>query len=97
VLHPSQLYEALLEGLVLFLILWFYSAKQRPYMAVSGMFLLFYGVFRYFVEFYRTPDEHLQDMAANWGMTMGQVLSTPMIIIGAIMLLMAYMPNKVKA
>ena len=97
VLHPSQLYEALLEGLVLFLILWFYSAKQRPYMAVSGLFLLFYGVFRYFVEFYRTPDEHLQDMATNWGMTMGQVLSTPMIIIGAIMLLMAYMPNKVKA
>jgi phosphatidylglycerol:prolipoprotein diacylglycerol transferase len=97
VLHPSQLYEALLEGLVLFLILWFYSAKQRPYMAVSGMFLLFYGIFRYFVEFYRTPDQHLQELAADWGMTMGQILSTPMIIIGGILLAMAHMSNSNKA
>jgi phosphatidylglycerol:prolipoprotein diacylglycerol transferase len=87
--HPTQLYEALLEGLVLFLILWWYSAKPRPYMAVSAMFLLFYGIFRFFVEFYRIPDAHLGHLALDW-VTMGQVLSAPMIVAGAIMLAMAY-------
>lgn len=95
VLHPSQLYEALLEGLVLFLILWFYSAKQRPYMAVSGLFLLLYGVFRFYIEFYRVPDDHLDYLALDW-VTMGQVLSAPMIIIGGTMLVMAYMSGKTK-
>jgi phosphatidylglycerol:prolipoprotein diacylglycerol transferase len=89
VLHPSQLYEALLEGLVLFLILWFYSAKQRPYMAVSGLFLLLYGVFRFYIEFYRVPDAHLNYLALDW-VTMGQILSVPMIVIGGIMVVMAY-------
>jgi phosphatidylglycerol:prolipoprotein diacylglycerol transferase len=89
VLHASQLYEALLEGLVLFLILWFYSAKKPPCMAVSGMFLLCYGAFRFFVEFYRVPDAHLDYLALGW-VTMGQVLSAPMIIIGVVLLLMAY-------
>lgn len=87
--HPSQLYEALLEGLVLFAILWWYSSKQRPYMAVSGMFLLFYGVFRFVVEFYRVPDAHLSYLALGW-VTMGQVLSAPMIVLGAIMLFMSH-------
>jgi phosphatidylglycerol:prolipoprotein diacylglycerol transferase len=89
VLHPSQLYEALLEGLVLFLILWFYSAKQRPYMAVSGLFLLLYGVFRFYIEFYRVPDAHLNYLMLDW-VTMGQILSVPMIVIGGIMVVMAY-------
>jgi phosphatidylglycerol:prolipoprotein diacylglycerol transferase len=89
VLHASQLYEAALEGLVLFLILWFFSAKRPPRMAVSGMFLLCYGVFRFFVEFYRVPDAHLDYLAMGW-VTMGQVLSAPMIIIGVVMLVMAY-------
>ena len=89
VLHASQLYEAALEGLVLFLILWFFSAKRPPRMAVSGMFLLCYGVFRFFVEFYRVPDAHLDYLAMGW-VTMGQVLSAPMIIIGLVMLVMAY-------
>jgi len=57
--HPSQLYEALLEGAALFLILWFYSAKPRPLMAVSGLFLLGYGAFRFLVEFVRLPDAHI--------------------------------------
>lgn len=92
-LHPSQLYEALLEGLVLFVILWTYSAKQRPYMAVSGMFLLWYGIFRFFIEFYRVPDAHLNYLALGW-VTMGQVLSVPMILLGAGMLIFAYANHK---
>ena len=95
VLHPSQLYEAALEGLALFLILWWYSAKPRPYMAVSALFLLLYGVFRFFVEFYRVPDDHLKYLAFDW-VTMGQILSAPMIIVGAIMLGMAYSQDKKK-
>ena len=87
--HPSQLYEAALEGLVLFIILWTYSAKPRPYMAVSGMFLLWYGAFRFFIEFYRLPDADIGYLAFGW-LTMGQVLSTPMIVAGAVMLVFAY-------
>ena len=93
--HPSQLYEAALEGLALFVLLWWYSAKPRPYMAVSAMFLLLYGVFRFFVEFYRVPDAHLGHLALDW-VTMGQVLSAPMIIAGAIMLGIAYSQDKKK-
>jgi phosphatidylglycerol:prolipoprotein diacylglycerol transferase len=87
--HPSQLYEALLEGLVLFIILWVFSSKPRPYMTVSGLFLLCYGAFRFFVEFFRMPDEHLGYLAFGW-VTMGQVLSAPMILLGVWMLTMAY-------
>ena len=87
--HPSQLYEAALEGFLLFAILWIYSAKPRPQMAVSGMFLMFYGVFRFTVEFYRVPDAHLDYLALGW-VTMGQILSAPMIIIGALLLILAY-------
>ena len=82
--HPSQIYEALLEGLVLFLILWIYSRKPRPVGMVSGLFLLCYGVFRSFVEFFRLPDEHVGYLAFGW-VTEGQLLSLPMIIAGAIM------------
>jgi phosphatidylglycerol:prolipoprotein diacylglycerol transferase len=93
--HPSQLYEALLEGLLLFVIIWWYSAKPRPNMAVTGLFLLLYGVFRIFVEFYRVPDAHLGHLALDW-VTMGQVLSVPMIIAGAVMLVMAYSADRKK-
>lgn len=79
--HPSQLYEAFLEGLVLFTILWWYSHKPRPRMAVSGLFLLCYGLFRFTVEFVRMPDAQLGYLALGW-VTMGQVLSTPLILIG---------------
>ena len=91
--HPSQLYESALEGFVLFALLWWYSAKPRPYMAVSGLFLLLYGLFRFFVEFYRVPDAHLSYLALGW-VTMGQILSVPMIVVGAIMLFMAYRKNQ---
>jgi phosphatidylglycerol:prolipoprotein diacylglycerol transferase len=84
-LHPSQLYEAALEGLALFVILWIYSSRQRPTMAVSGMFLLWYGVFRFIVEFYRVPDQGLDYLFLGW-VTMGQVLSAPMIIVGVVLL-----------
>ena len=95
VLHPSQLYEALLEGLVLFLILWFYSAKPRPYMAVSGLFLLGYGIFRFAVEFVRVPDAHLSYLLAGW-VTMGQILSLPMIVFGVLMIYLGYTRYPVK-
>ncbi len=87
--HPSQLYEALLEGLVLFIILWVFSAKQRPVRALSGLFLLGYGVFRFAVEFVRIPDAHIGYLAFDW-LTMGQILSMPMIIGGGVLLVMAY-------
>jgi phosphatidylglycerol:prolipoprotein diacylglycerol transferase len=94
--HASQLYEAILEGFVLFAILWIYSSKPRPYLAVSGMFLLFYGIFRFFVEFYRIPDAHLDYLALGW-VTMGQILSAPMILIGLIFVFMAYRSAEDKA
>lgn len=87
--HPTQLYEFFLEGVCLFTILWLYSAKKRPTMAVSGMFLLCYGVFRFAVEFVRVPDAHLGYLALGW-VTMGQILTAPMIIIGLTLLLYAY-------
>jgi phosphatidylglycerol:prolipoprotein diacylglycerol transferase len=86
--HPSQLYEALLEGLVLFIILWTFSSRPRPYMAVTGMFLLFYGIFRSFAEFFREPDADIGYLAMGW-LTMGQLLSLPMIVAGAAMLFLA--------
>jgi phosphatidylglycerol:prolipoprotein diacylglycerol transferase len=79
--YPTQLLEALLEGLVLGVILWWYSRTQRPVGAVSGLFLLGYGVFRFIVEFWRMPDVQLGYLAWDW-LTMGQLLCVPMIIGG---------------
>lgn len=83
--HPSQLYQALSEGLLLFLILWFFSAKPRPRMAVSALFLICYGGFRFVTEFFRTPDAHIGFVAFDW-MTKGQQLSVPMILFGIYLL-----------
>jgi phosphatidylglycerol:prolipoprotein diacylglycerol transferase len=80
--HPSQLYEFMLEGVVLFVILWVYARRPRPTASVSGLFLFCYGAFRFLVEFAREPDVHLGYLAFGW-VTMGQVLSLPMIILGA--------------
>jgi phosphatidylglycerol:prolipoprotein diacylglycerol transferase len=66
-----------------------YSRKPRPTMAVSGVFLLGYGVFRFVIEFVRVPDEHIGYLAFDW-VTMGQVLSAPMIILGATLIWLAY-------
>ncbi len=88
-LHPNQLYEAALEGGVLFLLLWLFSARPRPVMAVSALFLLGYGVFRFAVEFVRMPDAHLGYLAFGW-VTMGQLLSLPMIAGGVVLFALAY-------
>jgi phosphatidylglycerol:prolipoprotein diacylglycerol transferase len=90
--HPSQLYEAFLEGLVMFVILWIYTSKPRPTMAATGLAVLLYGCFRFFIEFFRMPDAQLGYLALDW-LTMGQILSTPMIIIGGAMLYFAYHPK----
>ncbi len=87
--HPSQLYEAFLEGFVLFLILWAYTRKPRPVMGATGLAVFCYGCFRFIVEFFRVPDAHLGYLALDW-VTMGQVLSAPMIVIGAVMLFWAH-------
>jgi phosphatidylglycerol:prolipoprotein diacylglycerol transferase len=91
--YPSQLYEAFLEGLVLFIILWVYSNKPRPKMSTSALFLIFYGLFRFIIEFVREPDEDLGYLAFNW-LTMGQLLSLPMIILGVYLL---YRANRQQA
>lgn len=88
-LHPNQLYEAALEGVAMFLILWFYSSRPRPTMAVSALFLICYGVFRFAVEFVRMPDVQLGYLAFGW-LTMGQVLSAPMIVAGLFLFWFAY-------
>ncbi len=92
--HATQLYEAALEGLCLFLILWSFSIRPRPIRAVTGLFLVCYGIFRITIEFVRLPDQHLNEaadgyLAFGW-LTMGQVLSTPMILVGIVLLWLAY-------
>jgi len=89
---PSQLYEAILEGLVLFFILWIFSSKSRPTMSVSALFLIFYGLFRFIIEFVRVPDVQLGYLAFDW-LTMGQLLSAPMVVLGIYLL---YRANKQK-
>lgn len=95
--HPSQLYQAFLEGLVLFLVLWVFSRKPRPTMAVSGLFLVGYGTVRFLVEFVRVPDPHIGYLAFGW-LTMGQLLTLPMLAFGLLLLWLAYrngVPNAI--
>lgn len=87
--HPSQIYEAILEGLVLFTILFWFSSKPRPRASVIGLFLLLYGVFRYSIEFFRQPDAQITFLLFGW-MTRGQMLCLPMIIVGASLLIWTY-------
>jgi phosphatidylglycerol---prolipoprotein diacylglyceryl transferase len=87
--HPSQLYEATLEGLVLFAVLWWFTMRPRPRLAPSGLFLAIYGVARFLVEFVRVPDEQIGYLAGGW-FTEGQLLSLPMIIGGGALLAWAY-------
>jgi phosphatidylglycerol---prolipoprotein diacylglyceryl transferase len=90
--HPSQLYEFALEGVALFILLWLYSRKPRPLGAVSAVFLIGYGTFRFLVEFTREPDRFLPPLAI--GLTMGQWLSLPMVLGGVVMLVWAYRRGK---
>lgn len=87
--HPSQLYELLLEGVVLFIILNLYIRKPRPMGAVSGLFLIGYGAFRIIVEFFRQPDAQFTGARVQY-ISMGQILSIPMIVAGVIMMVWAY-------
>ncbi len=87
--HPSQLYEAALEGLALFILLWVFTSRPRPVMAASGLFLVSYGILRILVEFVRAPDAHIGYLAFGW-LTMGQVLSFPMIAGGLLLMALAY-------
>jgi phosphatidylglycerol:prolipoprotein diacylglycerol transferase len=93
--HPSQLYQFGLEGVALFLLLWWFSSKPRPRAAVSAAFLIGYGVFRFVAEFGRQPDDFLGLLA--FGMSMGQWLSAPMILAGAAMLVWAYRNDRAAA
>nr|WP_199047012.1 prolipoprotein diacylglyceryl transferase [Dyella sp. ASV24] len=86
--HPSQLYEMLLEGVVMFSVLFLVSLKPRPRYLVSGLFALMYGCFRFGVEFVRVPDPQLGYLAWGW-LTMGQIQSLPLIVIGLVLLVMS--------
>ena len=83
--HPSMLYEALLEGVILFIILFIINQKKVFAGIISGYFLLFYGIFRFFVEFVRLPDAHIGYIYYDW-VTMGQLLTIPMLVIGLILI-----------
>jgi len=92
--HATQLYEAALEGILLFIVLWWYTSKPRPRMAPSGLFLVMYSLARITVEFWRMPDEHLNKaqhgyLIGDW-FTMGMLLSLPMLLIGLTLMFMAY-------
>ena len=86
--HPSQLYQFALEGVVLFCAVWWFSRKPRPRYAVAGLFALLYGCFRFLVEFVRLPDEQIGYLAFDW-LTMGQVLSLPLVALGLVLLYMS--------
>lgn len=87
--HPSELYEFLLEGVVLFLLLWFFSAKPKPRMAVSAVFLIGYSCMRIFCEFFRVPDPQFGYVLWGW-VTMGMVYSIPMLVWGVWLFWFAY-------
>jgi len=88
--HPSQIYQFLLEGLLLFVLLWLYARKPRRMGEVSGAFLVGYGVFRFIAEYFREPDSFLMDLAARTGLSMGQWLCVPMVLAGIAMWLWAH-------
>lgn len=86
--HPSQLYQLALEGVALFVILFWFSRRPRPTGSVGGLFLMLYGLFRFAVEFYREPDAHLGFALFDW-VTRGQLLSLPMIAAGMALMVWA--------
>jgi phosphatidylglycerol:prolipoprotein diacylglycerol transferase len=87
--HPSPIYQMLVDGVLLFIVLWFFSKKPRPRMAVAGMFSLLYGCARFFTEYFRTPD-YIVSLPGNITISAGQMLSVPMIVLGIILLVIAY-------
>lgn len=93
--HPSQLYEAIFEGLVLFIMVWLFSSKPRPTGAVTGLFLFGYGFFRFIIEYFREPDAHLAEVSEL--ITRGQVLCLPMIGLGLFLMIAAYRNKSAKS
>jgi phosphatidylglycerol:prolipoprotein diacylglycerol transferase len=89
-LHATQLYEASLEGVLLFIILWWYTSRPRPRMAPAGLFLVIYSLSRITVEFWRVPDHHLNYLLHTSWVTMGIILSLPMLLVGLTLVFMAY-------
>ena len=86
--HPSPIYQALIDGVVLFILLWLFARKARPYLAVSGVFSAGYGCARFFTEYFRVPDYEV--IVSGWALSAGQMLSLPMIVLGVALLLIAY-------
>ena len=86
--HPSPLYQALIDGVLLFIVLWLYARKPRPRLAVSGVFSLGYGYARFFTEYFRMPDYEVN--LGDWTISAGQMLSLPMIVLGLMLLIVAY-------
>jgi phosphatidylglycerol:prolipoprotein diacylglycerol transferase len=86
--HPSPIYQALVDGVLLFLIVWFFARKPRPRLAVSGVFALGYGCARFFTEYFRTPDYEVS--LGAFAISAGQMLSVPMIVLGIVLLTLAY-------
>jgi phosphatidylglycerol:prolipoprotein diacylglycerol transferase len=93
--HPSQLYEATLEGLVLFTALWWIDRRPTPPGTVFWSFITGYGISRLIVELFREPDQHLGFILGP--ITMGQILSVPMVLLGAVMLIRGYAGARQKA
>ena len=91
--HPSSLYQAALEGPVLFAVLWIFAMKPRPVMAISGLFLVAYGSLRIFSELFREPDAHIGYIFSGW-LTTGQLLSLPMALLGLGFIFYSYSKNK---
>jgi phosphatidylglycerol:prolipoprotein diacylglycerol transferase len=86
--HPSPIYQALVDGVLLFILLWVFARKARPYLAVSGVFAAGYGCARFFTEFFRMPDYEVT--FGSWTISAGQMLSLPMIVLGVVLLFVAY-------
>jgi phosphatidylglycerol:prolipoprotein diacylglycerol transferase len=80
--HPSQAYQFLLEGVLLFILLWIYARKAPRPAQVSAAFLIGYGIFRFIAEFFREPDSHLIWLKEQTGLSMGQWLCVPMVVFG---------------
>ncbi len=89
--HPSPIYQALIDGVLLFILLWFFARKPRPRLAVSGVFSLGYGCARFFTEYFRIPDYEVA--ISSWTLSAGQMLSLPMIALGIILIITAYKNN----